>query len=165
MVSLNWHPNALKNFIANDDVQKALENRRVNIGEIRPTMTGAGAAFYGFVWVGVHEFEIWTYAETYKDPQTGNPTRYLGDDKVIMISDQTRLDMVSARVPLPLGPDPRVANMLPGRLTSRAVGGGSFDVTPNVYTTPNGKQIMGELESRPLLIPVQIDGYGCLTTA
>jgi hypothetical protein len=78
-----------------------------------------------------------------------------------VLSDQTRLDFTTARVPLPLGPDPRVANIMPGRLMDV---GANLDMTPNLYCTPNGKQIMAEVESRPLLVPVQIDGFGCLTT-
>jgi hypothetical protein len=152
---------ALKNFMKNAEVQAMLDNRRIDIGEIRPEMRDSGATFYGFVWAGTYRFEIWTYPDTYTDPQTSLPVAYVDADKVIMTSSRTRLDMTSARVPLPLGPDPRVASLLPGRMSSRAA---SFDVTPNVYTTPNGKEIMGELESRPLLIPVQIDGFGCLDT-
>ncbi len=152
---------ALKNFLKHADVKEFLDNRRINIGEIAPEFTDSGATFYGFVWVGAYVFEIWTYPETFNDPQTGNATDYVAADKVIMTSSRTRLDMTAARVPLPLGPDPRVAGLLPGRLSSRTA---NFDVTPNVYATPNGKQIMGELESRPLLIPVQIDGFGCIDT-
>ena len=152
---------ALNNFLDNAKVQARLDNRRISIGEIRPSMVDSGATFYDHIWVGSYRFEIWTYPDTFADPQTGNPTKYVADDKVIMLSSRTRLDMTSARVPLPVAPDPRVAGLLPGRMSSREA---SFDVTPNVYATPNGKQIMGELESRPLLIPVQIDGFGCLDT-
>jgi hypothetical protein len=152
---------ALSNFLRNADVQAVLDNRRIDVGMLRPEMSDTGATYYGNVWVGAYSFEIWTYPDTFKHPQTGAATTYVAADKVIMLSDKTRLDMTSARVPLPLGPDPRVAGLLPGRMTSRTEG---FDVTPNVYATPNGKQIFGELESRPLLIPVQIDGFGCLDT-
>ncbi len=152
---------ALNNFLRNADVTAVLDNRRIDIGSIAPEFDNSGATFYGHVWIGAYRFEMWTYPATFTDPATGNPTKYVGDDKVIMTSPTTRLDMTSARVPLPLGPDPRVAGLLPGRLSSRTAG---FDVTPNVYATPNGKQIFGELESRPLLIPVQIDGFGCLDT-
>jgi len=152
---------ALRNFLANTAVQNVLDNRRIDIGDIAPEFDDSGATFYGFVWVGSYRFEMWTYPDTFTDPQTGNATEYVNGDKVIMTSSRTRLDMTAARVPLPLGPDPRVAGLLPGRLSSRDA---NFDVTPNVFATPNGKQIMGELESRPLLIPVQIDGFGCLDT-
>lgn len=152
---------ALRNFLADTDVQAQLDNRRMTLGEIAPQFVDSGATFYGSVWVGTYMFSIFAYPETFTDPQAGTPTKYIEDDKVVMLSSRTRLDMTAAEVPLPLGPDPRVAGLLPGRMTSREDG---FDVTPNVYATPNGKQIMGELESRPLLVPVQIDGFGCLDT-
>lgn len=152
---------ALTNFLAHDDVRNQLDTINIDAGQIRPEFSDSGATFYGFVWIGNYRFEIWSYPGTFKDPATGLPVPYVDQDKVIMISDSTRMDMTSARVPLPLGPDPRVEGLLPGRLSSRD---DSFDVTPNVYPTPNGKQLFGELESRTLLIPVQIDGFGCLLT-
>jgi hypothetical protein len=152
---------ALKNFLANAEVKAQLDNRRVEIGEIRPRQDRKGATFYGFVWVGAYMLEIWTYPEVFKHAQTGTPTKYVADDKVVVLSSETRLDYTTARVPLPLGPDPRVASLMPGRLLSAD---DNLDVTPNMYCTPNGKQVMAELESRPLLIPVQIDGFGCIKT-
>lgn len=152
---------ALNNFLKNATVLERMDNRRFEIGEIAPEFEDSGATFYGMIWIGNYRFQIWTYPDTFQDPATSLPVEYIDPNKVIMLSSRTRLDMTAARVPLPLGPDPRVANLLPGRMTSRGEG---FDVTPNIYATPNGKQIMGELESRPLLIPVQIDGFGCLTT-
>ena len=150
---------AFSQFMNSDQVQAALNNRRIEVGFIDPEMEDSGAVNQGRIWIGSYAYDMWTYPEEYKDPQTGNPVKYVEDDKVVVDSTRTRFDMTSARVPLPLGPDPRVEGLLPGRLSSRE---GSFDVTPNVYPTPNGKQIMGELESRPLLVPVQIDGFGCL---
>jgi hypothetical protein len=152
---------ALREFLADSTVKERLDNRRMKLGEIAPKMVDSGATYHGIVWIGDYEFQIWSYKETYKHPETDAVTKYIGDDKVVITSTRTRFDMTSAKVPLPLGPDPRVADLVPPRLSSRE---NSFDVTPNVYPTPNGKQIMGELESRPLLIPVQIDGFGCLDT-
>jgi hypothetical protein len=152
---------ALTNFLQDDEVKAVLDNRRIEVGQVRPEFKDSGATFYGHIWIGAYRFEMWAYPGSYKDPQTGTVTKYLATDKVIMKSNLTRLDITAARVPLPLGPDPRVEGLLPDRLSSPEEG---FDVTPNLYATPNGKQIMGELESRPLLIPVQIDGFGCLDT-
>ncbi len=153
---------ALRDFLQNPQVTASLDNRRIETGLIAPTgFEDSGATFYGFIWIGSYRFEMWTYPETFKDPQTGLPVEYVDTDKVIMSSSRTRLDKTSAIIPLPLGPDPRIAGLVPGRLSSREIG---FDVTPNMYATENGKQIMGELESRTLLIPVQIDGFGCQKT-
>ena len=152
---------ALKNFKADTTVQAFLDNRRYELGELTPRFDNSGATRQGSVWVGDYEFQIWTYPETFTDPQSGNATKYIDADKVIMLSDQTRLDMTSSVVPMPFGPDPRVANLLPGRLASREAG---FDVTPNLMLSTDNKQVQGSIETRTLLIPVQIDGFGCLDT-
>lgn len=156
---LTFGEKAFSDFMATAQVKEHLDNRRIEFGFADPEMEDSGAVNQGRIWIGSYAYDMWTYPEEYKDPQTGAPVKYVADDKVIVDSTRTRFDMTSARVPLPLGPDPRVESLLPGRLSSRE---NSFDVTPNVYVTPNGKQITGELESRPLLFPAQIDGFGCL---
>lgn len=148
-------------FFSDAKVQAALDSRRINIGEIAPRQALSGATFVGNIWIGAYEYQMWTYAEGYKDPVSGAFTKYIADDKVCMLSSQTRFDRVSALVPLPLGPDPRVASLMPGRLVSDTM---DLDVMPNLWCTPNGKELMAELESRPLLVPVQIDGFGALDT-
>lgn len=152
---------ALRNLKQNAEVQNQLDNRRFMGSEFAPRFAESGATYQGTLFVGNYQLELWSYPGRYKDPNTGTSTKYIADDKVVMLSTSTRLDMVSARVPLPLGPDPRVASLLPGRLTNVEAG---FDVTPNLYASNNGKQIFAELESRPLCVPVQIDGFGCLDT-
>lgn len=151
---------AVTEFLKDDAVKAQLDNRRVTLGEINPVMQDSDVVFYGMVWVGNYQMAVYSTNSEYTDPQ-GNTKRYLNDGSVVVKSDRTRLDMASARVPLPVAPEPRVANLLPGRMASREQG---YDVTPNVYASTNGMEIFGELHSRPLMIPVQIDGFGCLTT-
>ncbi|AUR81574.1 major capsid protein E [Vibrio phage 1.009.O._10N.261.51.C9] len=150
---------ALRWALQNQNFQDELDNRRIDTGSIDPRMMNSGATLYGYVWVGSYMAQIWTYPEGYTHPQTGVFTKYIDDDKVIALSSMTRLDRVSAVVPLPLGPDPRVAQLVPGRLIDQQQ---DMDVTPNLYPTPNGRTIIAELLSRTLLVPVQIDGFGCL---
>lgn len=159
---LTFGDKAFSDFLVTAQVKEHLDNRRIEVGFIDPSMGDSGAVNQGRIWIGSYFYDIWTYPEEFKSPETGLPIKYIANDKVIVDSTRTRYDMASALVPLPLGPDPRVEGLLPGRMSSRE---GGFDVTSNIYTTPNGKQIMGELESRPLLIPVQIDGFGCLDVA
>lgn len=149
---------ALKHFLNNTAVKAQLDNLRFQVGTVNPRFAGSGATMYGDFWAGPYRFEIWIYPDLYESPTSpGTLVNYVGDDKVIMLSDKTRLDRVSAYVPLPLGPDPRVASFVPGRMSSA-----DYDVVGNAYCSPNGKQVIGELESRTLLVPVQIDGFGCL---
>ena len=153
--------NALKNFLKNQEVKDQLDNKGMTIGQIAPEMQDSGAKFYGFIHIGAYEFQIWTYPETYEHPQTGATTKYIGADNVVMLSTRTRLDMTFAGEPT-IGSDPRLSGLMPGRMTDRQAG---FDVTPNLYCTPDGRQIIGDLYSNPLLVPVQIDGFGCVKTA
>lgn len=152
---------ALRQFKADTKVQAQLDNRRFDIGAIAPRQMNSGATFQGTVWIGSYEYRMWAYPEGYTNPQTKAFTKYIDDDKVIMTSENTRFDRVSALVPLPLGPDPRVANLVPGRMVDRTM---DLDVTPNLWCTPDGTQLRTDLKSRTLLIPVQIDGFGCLDT-
>lgn len=148
-------------FFKDEAVLKQLDNLRMTLGEVAPQYIDAGVTYFGSIWIGQNKFNMFGYRDTYKHPQTGVATPYIGVNNVIVKSSKTRLDMTSAVVPIMVSPDPRVANLLPGRMASKSQG---FDVTPNVYVSPNNKAIMGDLESRPLLIPVQIDGFGCLKT-
>ena len=152
---------ALRLFKQDEQVQKQLDNRRMNIGELMPRQVGTGATFQGTVWIGSYEFRIWSYPEGYNDPETKLFKKYIDDDNVVMTSEQTRFDRVSALVPLPLGTDPRLANIVPGRLVDRSM---DLDVTPNLWCSPDGTVINTDLKSRTLLVPVQIDGFGCLNT-
>lgn len=152
---------ALRLFKEDEEVQKQLDNRRMQIGEIAPMQMGTGATFQGTVWIGSYEYEMWSYPEGYTDPQTKAYTKYIEDDKVVMLSRETRFDYTAARVPLPLGPDPRVASIMPGRLVDTSM---NLAVQPNLWCTPSGEQIMADLKAKPLLVPVQIDGFGCLDT-
>lgn len=152
---------ALNYFLDDAAVQKRLDVKSYNLGEINPVLSETGMTYYGMVQIGTYKFQIWAYAETYEPASGGAAVDYIDEDNVVMLSTRTRLDMTSAVVPLLVSPDPRVAGLLPGRLTSREAG---YDVTPNVYAANNGKSVIGELESRPLLVPTQIDGFGCLNT-
>jgi len=152
---------ALVHFMDDSAIQAKLDNRRMEMGTINPQLRNSGAVFYGTYKIGTYFFELWAYNGTYKHPETGTVTRFIDDNKVVMMSSTGRLDLVSAEVPPAYATDPRVADIMPGRLTDRAAG---YDLMPNVYLSENGKQIKGELETRPLCVPVQIDSFGCLNT-
>lgn len=152
---------AMNQFLADDGVQKLLDTRNFDLGQVSPEMLASGATFFGRVWIGSYLCEMWTYPQVYKHPQTGAATKFIDDNKVVVLSNETRLVKSSARVPLPLGSDPRLAGLMPGRMADASL---NVDMTVNLYCTPNGKQVMAEVESRPLLVPVGIDQFGCLTT-
>lgn len=151
---------ALQRFLANPDVQGKLDNRRFHLGEIAPEVRGEGATFYGWVFIGTYRFEIWTYDDTYIDPQSGTQVPYVGDQKVIMLSRQGRLDLTYGEIPMFERPNARAAQFLPERMSFPERG---MDFTTNAWITPDGKHLKLSIGTRALAIPTAIDTFGCLT--
>ena len=147
-------------FVADTAVQAHYDNRRMNFGSIEPAQLGMGAKFQGTLSIGNYQFSIITYNGRGILPGAGSKTKFLADDKVVFVGTETRLDTLFGGIPRVVPVDPRFAGFLPDRIAIP----GAVDMAPNIYATQNGKQTMFELESRPLLIPTQIDGYGCLDT-
>ena len=103
---------AWSSFLANQQVQDHFNNRRMELGVIDPAMEDSGAVLQGRTTIGSYVYDLWTYPEVYKDPETDAMLKYVDDDKVIIDSTNTRYDMTSARVPLLVAPDPRVSGLL-----------------------------------------------------
>lgn len=152
---------AFRDFMANEAVQKQLDNRRMETGEIRPQSRGGGATFQGFIWIGNYRYEMWTYNANYRDPQTGQAKKYIEDDKVIVRASTGRLDLTYGAIPRLVAPDARALPFLPERFSSTDRG---LDFTTNAWFTPDGETLYVQAGTRPLTIPTAIDTFGCLTT-
>lgn len=153
---------AWSDFSSHPQVQALLDRRNIMVGEIAPQLVGAdGAVFQGYIWIGQYRYELWTYDGYYRDPQTGNHTAYVGTDKVIMLSEGTRLDLTWGAIPMLRQPTAPAMQFLPPRMSSSR---GLFDFTTNAYFSPDGKRLMVGAGTRPLTIPTAIDTFGCLTT-
>lgn len=151
-------------FIANDEVQKHYDNRRIDQGTIAPmVMRGDGGNYRGIVEIGNYRFDIWTYGGRYNDPQTGNKVQFVDPGKVIMRASGGRLDATFGAIPnigRALGRN-QLLPELPGRISSSER---SMDLSTNAWITPDGEQMFGGVGARPLLIPTAIDTFGCLDT-
>lgn len=155
---LTFGDSAWQRFLANAKVQKALDVRRLEVGNVAPESRGQGATFQGWVWIGHYRFELWTYDGFYKHPQSGVLTPYVHTDKVIMLGDG-RLDLTYGAIPILVAPDKRVMPFLPPRISG--VGRG-LDLTTNAWVTPDNKHVMVSAGTRPLTIPTAIDTFACL---
>jgi len=147
------------------EFQKALDNRRMNLGIIMPSeINSDGAKYQGDVHLGSYRVEIWTYPESYDHIQTGVDTPYIALNNVVMLSPKSQFKLAYGGFPSPLAkPDPRVStflNVLPRRV-SRS---GFVDLNPIVWCSEDGQSIKGAVRSRPLAYPVGIDEYGCINT-
>jgi len=150
---------AFNAFVNNPIVQAQADNRRMQLGDITPVSSGVGGKFQGVWSVGNYQFQIWTFNGRGLVPGDSTKTLFVADASCIVMASSARLDTVFAGVPMAVPVDPRFAGFLPARVAvPRAV-----DMAPNIYATPNGRQTMLEIASRPLLIPTAIDSFGTLT--
>lgn len=156
---------AFQAFINNTQIQDLYDNRRIDIGNISQQRTqGNGGTFQGIIKLGGYNFEMWTYSGRYTDIQTGNSTKFLDDDKVIMKSTSNRFDATFGAIPNIgelLGQGRNILPQLPRRFGSSPAG---LDMSVNVWLSEAGEEIYAGVGTRPLYIPTAIDTYGCLDT-
>lgn len=117
------------------------------------------ATLFGRITLGAYSYRCWFYDDFYVDPYTGTATRYVGDDKVIMIAEAGRRDKTFGALPSFVPPDGRVVQFLPPRLSSQQ---GDFDLSTNIWVTPDGSTLTMSAGTRALLVPVAMDTFGCL---
>lgn len=158
--------NAFEAFIADADIQKRFDNRRINQGAIEPmAVNGEGGAFRGVVDIGNYKYDIWTYGGRFKDAQTGVSTQYLTPSSCIVRVSDARMDLTFGNIPN-IGRELGVQALnllpeLPGRI--RNVEGG-LDLFLNAWLSPDGEQMFAGVGARPLAIPVAIDTFGNIDT-
>lgn len=152
---------AFEAFIDDEKVQKRLDNRGMNVGQVAPEHRGQGGTFQGFVWIGNYRFEMWTYDGRYRHPETGASTPFVNTGSVMMLSRQTRLDLTFGAIPVIVPPEARVLPFLPPRLSNTE---GGMDLTTHGWIPQDGSGVKIMAGTRPMTLPTAIDAFGCLDT-
>lgn len=148
-------------FKNNAVVKDQADIRRFELINLDPAQTpaGAGGKLQGQVVIGNYAFNIWTFNGRGIKPGGVTKELFVNAKSVIVMTSSARLDTIFAGVPVPVDVDPRFSGFLPGRIAiPRAV-----EMSPNIYATQDGREIILEVASRPLLIPTAIDSFGRLT--
>jgi hypothetical protein len=150
-------------LLINDDaVKDKLDlTRLLGSGIVPLERLGNGGTYRGTIEVGSYKLDIWTYPQSYEDPQTGNDTKYLGARNVIVRASSGRLDATFGLIPKIGGRDPRLPAGLFNRVSSRE---DMIDIQYWATILGNGDGLEIEVGTRPLLIPTAIDTFGCLNT-
>jgi hypothetical protein len=158
---------ALARFLANAKVKELFNKEGMNLATMVQLMSGdnpqkkvGDATLVGTIVIGNQAYRMWSYSAVYKNPQTGVLTPYVGDTKVIMLSEGGRLDVSFGSIPSFVAPEARALPFLPPRIESEGM---RLSLTTNSYFTPDGKTLMVEAGTRPLTIPTAIDTFGCIT--
>lgn len=154
---------ARQRFFVNAKVRGQLDNLGMQrLQDINVENRPAGATYLGTIVAGNYRYRLWAYDDFYIDPVTSEVTPYVADNKVIMLAEQGRRILTFGSIPMFTPPDARAAQFLPARMSSVEQG---FDMTTNVWVTPNGQHLKLFAGTRPLPVPVAIDTFACLTVA
>ena len=97
--------NAFANFMASEAVKEQAEWRNIKRMELNmPQFNNvSGMVYHGQIAAGDYMVNIWTYNETYKDPETGTTKSYIEPDTVIMVAEDFKGKTTFAGVPAILG--------------------------------------------------------------
>lgn len=148
---------ALRAFIANDYVQKILDNRRMTLGSIdRPELTASGGTRHGSFSFDGFVGEIWGYDGSYK--LGGTRYRYIADNKIIVRAKDCVTRLASAGIERFGGPDGSLLQYVPSTLS------GPFVVSPFASTTEDKTALTISVGSRAVHYPNTVNKFGCLTT-
>lgn len=154
---------AWSDFTNDTAVRAILDTRRDNRGSLdRPSLIAEDASWHGYFPLDHNEVNLWTYAASYDNPQTGADTKYLNDDHILMLPESPEFDLV-------FGAIPRIEGEVPGG----SIGGARIQqVLPQAgigfdsiqWMAPDRSAITVQIGVRALVIPTAIDTYGRLQT-
>ena len=155
--------NAFHNFISNASVQAAFKTTSgMQLGGIDPSPPGSEDQVYqGTVVINGAVQKLYTYDASYDNPNGGADTAYIGANAVIGIARNAPRRLTYGGIPRIVPIDSRLASLGVGSLLSMNKG---LALTTNAWVDPKGTTITASVATRPLAIPVAIDGHFCINT-
>jgi hypothetical protein len=155
---------AWKNYVGNTKIQDKFDIRRIDPLTIKMREQSTDVKLMGEFQIENQIFVAWIYDGYYEDPANSYAvTPFVPADKVIMIPDpgsaNTDFRKVYCTVPSISKAMGRDLGIVP---TNLALDNRSY--TARTWLDENGDQLNTELKTRPLLIPVSIDSFGCIDT-
>lgn len=157
-----WDEDSYEVALADTNFRNRFELRRADLGTIVPMRENtAGGQYRGTVEIGTYKLDVWTYGARYKHQQTGTKTKYIQRKSVIMMAPNADFRSTFGSIPRIVPPDARVLPFLPQTLGGVNEG---VALTPNAWISPDNETVWVAGGTRPLLLPVAIDQFGCLDT-
>ena len=145
-------------WIADENIQKLLDNRRINVGNVSPRMSDESGTYQGEIFINNYRYEMWTYDGVYENA-AGDVVPYIDDDKVVVMASSGRREKSFGMIPKVVADDPRLSGFVSGAVRANGVA-----VTTGASIDMDNENVFGKVGTRPILIPVAIDTHGCLTT-
>lgn len=147
-----------KYFMNNTAVKASLDLLRVDRASIiRPAMAENGGVYHGNYSFNSYNLEIWTYDAIYE--KAGVKTRYLPEDRVLVIDPTAEMYPVYAAIPMFVKTD-----------AMEAFGSSGLNMPvqakqlPYVWADPNGVSNIVGVKTRPLYMMVDVNSVASIDT-
>jgi len=151
-------------FIKNDWVRENLKKDVLNMGEMNPQIVNKGGKRMGYIDYGANRYLLYTYNARYNPfGDKDNKYKYLDPYNVILLPEVSDLDFRRLFGGIPTVRMDNTFDQLFGADKTQI--GGEYDIRPRVWWSDDNETYMGEIKSRPLMLPVSVNRYGCLTVA
>jgi hypothetical protein len=160
IVTLIFGKTAWEGFIQDGWVQENIKQDNLNLGALDPQILDKGAKRMGFIHSGSNRYDLYVYSGRYNPFKSTQVVKYLDDKKVIFLPLTSDLDFRRYFGAVP--------TIIANPISEQLFGGmvqveGEYDFRPRIYPDERLETWTGEIKSRPLLLPVSIDRFGCLT--
>jgi hypothetical protein len=160
--NLIFGKNAWINFIKNKWVQENLNKDVLATGQISPQIRDKGAKYMGYIDYGANRYYLWTYNARYNPFKSAEVVKYIDPDKVIFLPALEDLDFRRLFGGIPTVRADATFDQLFG--ADKVQIGNEYDIRPRVFWSEDKEAYIAEIKSRPLMLPVSVNRYGCLTT-
>jgi hypothetical protein len=152
------------NFIKNKWVQDNLKKDILNMGELNPQIINKGGKRMGYIDYGANRYMLFTYNARYNPfGDRENKHKFLDPNKVILLPEISDLDLRRIFGGIPIVKPDATFDQIFG--TGKVEIGGEYDIKPRVFYSEDQGTFIGEIKSRPLMLPVSINRFACITTA
>lgn len=152
--------NSWRNFIKNSEVKEYLKSDALALGALNPQIRDKGGKCMGYIDIGASRVFMWTYNGRYSTFGSNSKKRFLDNDKVIFIATaDADLRRMFGGIP-EAHMDESLKQILPPSVDI----GSEYAFRPRVWFDNNTETYLGETKCRPLMDPVAIDTFACLTT-
>jgi hypothetical protein len=153
-----------KDFIKNSWVRENLKKDVLNMGAMAPQVVNLGGKRMGYIDYGAYRYLLFTYNARYNPfGDKDSKMKYLDPNKVILLPDTSDLDFRRIFGGIPTVRTDTTFDQIFG--TDKTQIGTEYDIRPRVFWSDDNETFIAEVKSRPLMLPVSVNRFGCLTTA
>src|SRR4030066_428389 len=143
---------ARANYLKNSRINDKFDITRIASGVIKPTIESDDVTLLGEILIGSQYYLCYEYTGEYIHPSTGLTTRFIDDEKVVMLPDPGSINFdfrkVFCRVATITGIDPRFSGLVPVTIQL-----GDRAYTVRVWVEGREDSLNVELKARILLVP------------